>query len=274
MALDRNYMRSTVARRVFTLFVLAALLPVTVAGVWSLITVSRLLAEQAEEQLKDHAKTLGVSVYERLGMAEMTLKELARQYQIDHLHSGTPFGQQQFSAIAVLDDAGLTGIRGDLDSIPALSEEGLEHIASGLPLLLSQHSAEHFELLLLTAAGDNGEILVAQLLPEYIWGNSYYLPDQHQMCVLWNDRSPLYCSSEEMKLALTEAMPDSLAQDTDAPIHWRQNNRKLLGQTWQVALEPHFAHEPWVLLIGKADHEVLADVTDFRIVFVTVFLSA
>ena len=38
MTLDRNYMRSTVARRVFTLFLLAALLPVIVASVWSLIS--------------------------------------------------------------------------------------------------------------------------------------------------------------------------------------------------------------------------------------------
>ena len=164
MTLDRNYMRSTVARRVFTLFLLAALLPVIVAVVWSLITVSRLLTEQAEERLQDNAKTLGVSVYERLGMAEMTLKELAQQYEIDKIRSGTPIGQQQFGAIAILSDAGLTGIRGDLDSIPALSKQGLAHIASGLPLLLSQHTAADFELLLLTAAGDDGEILVAQLL--------------------------------------------------------------------------------------------------------------
>ncbi|MCZ6498997.1 MAG: EAL domain-containing protein [Gammaproteobacteria bacterium] len=274
MVFDRNYMRSTVARRMFMLFVLAALLPVVVAGVWSLITASRILTEQAEEQLKENAKTLGVSVYERLGMAEMTLKELAQQYQVDNISFGTHIGQQQFSAIAVLNDAGLTGIRGDLDSIPALSEENLEHIASGNPLLLSQRTAANFELLLLTAAGGSGEILVAQLLPDYIWGNSYYLPGQHQMCVLWSDRSPLYCSSEDMKLALTMAMPDSLDLDGDASIYWRQNDRKLLGQTWEVALERHFGHEPWVLLIGKPDHEVLANVTDFRVVFVTVFLAA
>ncbi len=94
MVFDRNYLRSTVARRVFTLFLLAALLPVIVAVVWSLITVSRLLTEQAEERLQDNAKTLGVSVYERLGMAEMTLKELAQQYQIDQSDSGTLIGQQ------------------------------------------------------------------------------------------------------------------------------------------------------------------------------------
>ncbi|MEE8108572.1 MAG: EAL domain-containing protein [Gammaproteobacteria bacterium] len=274
MTLDRNYMRSTVARRVFTLFLLAALLPVIVASVWSLITVSRLLTEQAEERLQDNAKTLGVSVYERLGMAEMTLKELAQQYEIDKIRSGTPIGQQQFGAIAILSDAGLTGIRGDLDSIPALSEQGLAHIASGLPLLLSRHAAADFELLLLTAAGDDGEILVARLLPDYIWGNSRYLTGQHQMCVLGSDRSPLYCSSADMELALTEAMPGSFAADGDASAHWRQNDRKLLGQTWQVELESHFGHEPWVLIIGRPDHEVLADVTDFRVVFVTIFLAA
>jgi len=274
MVFDRNYMRSTVARRVFTLFVLAALLPVIVAGVWSLITASRLLTEQAEEQLSESAKTLGVSVYERLGMAEMTLQEMAQKYQIEHIHPETPIGRQQFGALAVIADGGLTSIRGSFDKIPELDEAALEHIASGLPLLLSQRNEGQLRLLMLTSAGDTGEILMARLLAEYVWGNSYYLPSQHQMCVLWSDFNPLYCSSENMKLALGDVTRDRPLLDNEAPIHWRQNERKYLGKIWQISLEPHFGHEPWILLIGTPDHEVLANVTDFRVVFVTVFLAA
>ncbi|MCZ6560477.1 MAG: HAMP domain-containing protein, partial [Gammaproteobacteria bacterium] len=274
MVFDRNYMRSTVARRVFTLFVLAALLPVVVAGVWSLITASRLLTEQAEEQLKESAKTLGVSVYERLGMAEMTLQEMAQTYQLEHFYPGTPFGRQQFAALAVITDGGLTSIRGSFDKIPELDEAALEHIASGLPLLLSQGTEGQVELLMLTSAGDAGEILIARLLAEYVWGNSYYLPSKHQMCVLWNDFNPLYCSSENMQLALQDLTRDRPLQINDTPIHWRQNERKYLGKIWQISLEPHFGHKPWMLLIGTPDREVLANVNDFRVVFVTVFLAA
>jgi hypothetical protein len=77
MALRLQVFRSTVARRVFGLFVLAALIPVTATAMLALNHVSRVLTEIAEQQLRDASRSYGQLVFQRLVTADRALSRLS-----------------------------------------------------------------------------------------------------------------------------------------------------------------------------------------------------
>ena len=58
MKVDRTFLRSKVARRIFLLFITCALLPVTILAILSFQHVTRQLREQSEERLFQVATTV------------------------------------------------------------------------------------------------------------------------------------------------------------------------------------------------------------------------
>src|SRR5688500_9984981 len=77
MRLDPIFLRSRVAQRIFLLFILCALLPVTALAVISYVQETGHLQEQSERRLRYSTKAAAVSIYERLVLLEAELKMLA-----------------------------------------------------------------------------------------------------------------------------------------------------------------------------------------------------
>ena len=74
MKVDTTFLRSKVARRVFFLFILCALLPITVMAIISFGHVSQQLKEQSHKRLHQASKSVGMAVYERLLFLEAEMK--------------------------------------------------------------------------------------------------------------------------------------------------------------------------------------------------------
>src|SRR5210317_1165219 len=66
MKVDRTFLRSKVARRIFLLFITCALLPVTILAILSFQHVTRQLNEQSQERLHQAAGAMGMHLFERL----------------------------------------------------------------------------------------------------------------------------------------------------------------------------------------------------------------
>ena len=66
MKLDTSFLRSTVARRIFALFILCALLPIVALALISFSHVTTQLTDQSLERLRQASKAQGLSIYERL----------------------------------------------------------------------------------------------------------------------------------------------------------------------------------------------------------------
>ena len=58
-----------VARRIFTLFIICAILPVTVLALLSFINVRKQLNEQSRRLLSQESKTMVVYIYDRVDIA-------------------------------------------------------------------------------------------------------------------------------------------------------------------------------------------------------------
>ena len=66
MKVDRTFLRSKVARRIFLLFITCALLPVTILAILSFQHVTRQLNEQSQERLHQAAGAMRMHLFERL----------------------------------------------------------------------------------------------------------------------------------------------------------------------------------------------------------------
>ena len=69
-----SYLHSRVARRLFALFVLCALLPVSVLAAIAYFKVTHELQRQAYQRLRQTSKTAGLTVYERLTALDTDLQ--------------------------------------------------------------------------------------------------------------------------------------------------------------------------------------------------------
>ena len=60
MKLDYRFLRSKVARRIFLLFIVCAMVPITILGILSFWQVTNQLREQSLARLKESAKAYGM----------------------------------------------------------------------------------------------------------------------------------------------------------------------------------------------------------------------
>ncbi len=66
MQIERSFLSSRVARRIFFLFILCALLPVGALSLVSFSDVTGQLTQQAERRVRQESKAMGMAVYQRL----------------------------------------------------------------------------------------------------------------------------------------------------------------------------------------------------------------
>ena len=77
MTLDTSFLRSTVARRIFALFILCALLPIVALALVSFSHVTTQLTDQSLERLRQASKAQGLSIYERLWFVSARMRLVA-----------------------------------------------------------------------------------------------------------------------------------------------------------------------------------------------------
>jgi hypothetical protein len=128
--IEYAFLRSRVARRVFFLFILCALLPVGALSVVSLTDVTSQLTQQAERRVQQESKAMGMAIYQRLLLLEAGLQVISSQAQtIPARHADGVMSPARlsntpgFTGVARLsEDGDAELVLGEMRSIPSLSE--------------------------------------------------------------------------------------------------------------------------------------------------------
>ena len=77
MQIKFAFIKSKVAKRIFILFVIAAIIPVALIGVVSYHYVANLLIEQTHKHLTIESKSYGMAIFDRILVAESQLVGLS-----------------------------------------------------------------------------------------------------------------------------------------------------------------------------------------------------
>jgi diguanylate cyclase (GGDEF)-like protein len=245
-------LQSRVARRLFGLFLLAAMLPVALLGLFTYFQVRDHLLDQSQQELLHQSKNFGMSLVARLNRCAKELQRLAAQF------ADAPFAQDDagsdFSAFASMPS----------NSLP-LTHAQQRHLLHNQVLLWSTDS-DHYSMLV--RLPQQQRLLQGELRTQGLWrDDDLDLP----YCILGATAEVLYCSPELGK--------PQLSLPTDHPVHagvftWQTSHETYLVAYWQALLQASFANPGFTVVTLHAKTKTLAALNHFRKLFPTVLALA
>ena len=283
MRFDSTFLHSKLARRILWLFVLCALLPITVLALVSLRNVSAQLKEQSLRELHHVSRNEAMSIFERLSYLEANLRLAA--------FSLRDAGDTPAYPPSDVSNAPLSGLANRLDALEVVAPNGLHRTIFGnLPLhftftdqdLQALHSGRNIlstvpcdnphPCILLSQALDRDApapgILVAEIHSSYLW-DSQDLPEAMTLCVLDPAGHQLFCSG-----AAPDRFPYQVTHSFSGQFEWQGNGSDYLASYWNLPLRGSFSASHWTVIASEAKPDVLAPLMRFRNSFLLVFLLA
>jgi len=208
MKLDRAFLRSKVARRIFMLFIVCALLPIAALAIISFGHVTEQLNAQSQRRLHRASKAVALSIYERLLFLEAEMRMVASTLTTG---AGTPIqtpaqgsGEdltQRFTGLALVSDMGsYQVVFGRIEDPPEPTAGETQHISTGKTLVSSQYRPDLPSRMFMRMALDPQQptqgILLGEMNPQYLWGvgDENTLPPMTELCVLDHSITVLVCS--------------------------------------------------------------------------------
>jgi putative nucleotidyltransferase with HDIG domain len=288
MRIDRTFLRSKVARRIFALFVLCALLPIAALAALSFRQVTGQLDQQGRLRLRQAAKATGVAIFERLLFLQGQMKLIASGGAATRggtVGPGPSVGPGEdlrtwFKGLAIVTEAGhQVALFGHLEALPALSVAEREHLGSGKTLLSSRSSEDLAARIFMSLALDPQDlgrgILVGEINTTYLWDvdeENARLP-MTELCVLDRSNTVLFCSMKVSE-SFREQLARVLARSAIGQFEWTGPEGEFLASYWSLFLQPRFYLPKWTVVLNESKADVMAPMADFKWSFPLVVLLA
>lgn len=263
MKREFSLLRSVVARRIYGLFVVCALVPVCVLAVISLAQVSRTVKNDSMDRLRHTSRNAGMAVVEGLHIVETELGSLARTLshatEADIAAIGvrkTGDDERRFLGFTLFSGNG--AVRRTLGTPcppPLLSGDGRRHLAGGRALLFADPSGPGsgrlFMALSLRRQQAGDELLVAEINPAYLWTLvSHTLPPETELCVVDARGRPLFTSSPAPPAFLPRVM-SRLKSSSVGHFAWDGADQERLVSYWSAFLRPLYHLDSWTVVTSQ-----------------------
>jgi putative nucleotidyltransferase with HDIG domain len=274
LRLDTTYLHSRLARRIFWLFVVCALVPISALAVVSLLGVSSELQRDSRRRLNQSSHDEGMAIYERLVLLDANLRLITdSQGQNRPGESATAFSpnlQGHYRSLAIFRSDGTTQVlSGQTPLRFDLAPAERTHLDSG-KTLLSVRTCEDVQRCVylirgLRRAPSQQDLLVAEIEPAFLW-DAEGLPELVDICVLDHSGQLVYCSRKA---------PDGLSRYILRPsgeFEWTDVGQSYLAHYWQVPMKAGFLEEHWTVVASEARYDALSSLSNFRRSFVPMIL--
>jgi len=285
MRIDATFLRSRVARRIFALFVLCALLPIAALAIISFTQVSGVLQRQSQERLRQLTKATGTALFERLLVLESQLRVLALALA-SHAAGGGPTLQVveelrvRFRGVALRVATGREEpITGTVTNPPDLGEAQIAHLRAGKSVVALQRggaqSARIFVARALAPPDLARGVLVGEADPTYVFdaGDDSTLPSGMDLCVVEQPAEVLYCSPG-VPATFPAVAASRVSGSALGRFEWDGEGGSYLVSYWSLFLLPEFGAPNWTVVLAVPKRSALAPLTEFAKTFPLVVLLA
>ncbi len=201
MRVDTRLFHSILARRFFALFVISALVPIAILAAVAYWHVSKELLEQSRERLQHAAKSMTLSVAERLHFLEAELGMAAQS--LPGGETGSRLQELFDGLLVVSSDGEATTVYGEVPEPPELTEDQLDHLELGKTLLRSlggEDGSPTIQVMerLLDPSNPQSGVISGVISPVYLWGTEgqNVLPYGIDLCAYDDARRLIYGSFE------------------------------------------------------------------------------
>jgi HD-GYP domain-containing protein (c-di-GMP phosphodiesterase class II)/HAMP domain-containing protein len=281
-----GFLRSKVARRIFLLFVLCALMPVSLLAVLSLSHVTKQLHRQTLRRLHHECKAAGLTIIERLFFLETDLKMLVSNHQKGKEGPETlltdevrkRLGERFQSLVLVNDGYGVHPLLGispfSLDMTERMTDQERLHIAAGKSLVRIRPkeggSAELFMIRAVTPARPNGGLLVGEIHSDYLWGGEGFVYPETELFVL-DQAGPVLFTTLTEGLPLEPLQQSMQENPASGQFSWGAREGEYLAG-YRTLFMLHDFLVSWVLVRSQSKTDILEPIQDFKKIFPLVIL--
>lgn len=210
MRIEGTFLRSAVARRVFFMFMLSAVVPAAIMAALSYSHVRGVDTEYAQRQLAQAGSAHARALYDRLLGAHFILNANAAQIRASHKEAdANPVALQRAfrqTYLVTHDDVSLHFGPPLGDRPPRIDSRAAAHLAKGKAALLLPGPAGASPWLAVSIDPTQAirGMLVAELDPAYLWGDREEMSYSTDICVLAEGAVSLYCSNDKVRLTAAE----------------------------------------------------------------------
>jgi putative nucleotidyltransferase with HDIG domain len=284
MKFTADFLRSKVARRFFLLFICCALLPMVALTIVAFNQVTRQLAVQSHKRLQEETKTYGMSVYERLLLLDTDMEVLTAHARIAGAQSNAAdhFGErlrQRFHAINRFSSReGFTPIIGGrMVAAPELVPVERENLDKGKTVIVAQPQADQparlFIIKPFQTDAEGQHLLYGEIIPAYVWGIGFenFLPSQTELFVL-DMTKKILISSHPAPEDLAQKVTFRQEGEVSRQFEYQRDSATYLAGYWSIFLKSRFFAQPWTVVLGQSQTEVLAPLNHFKKIFPLVML--
>ncbi|ULA61132.1 MAG: Histidine kinase [Nitrospira sp.] len=279
MQIEWYFLHSRVARRVFFLFILCALLPVAVLSLVALEDVTGQLTQQSERRVRQESKAMGMAVYQRLLLLEAELLSISRQPRATTSHlagdaipvpplPSTP----GFTGMARLSADGTADVfLGEMPAIPSLSQARWTVLRQQKTVLVSTEDTGVRRIFLAHLHDSSEEAVLAEIRQEYVWDSvgSMSLPKDMFLCVFGAPTEVLFCSQPLSEPLQTEWIKER-ATGRASVFEWRDAEDSYIAASWEIPLRFQFSATPWTVVLSESQRYAFEPLTTFRKRFIPI----
>ena len=269
-----SFVNSKVGRRIFLLFVLCALLPVSLMALVSLQRVSARLNLESHERLRQVGKNAGMTVLEGLYLLQSELESTTIPAGVSSWKpapGGTAGQDRRFKSFRVLKSAAGETTAG---GIGQLSPAARSHLAEGNTLILAGRQQKAGDPILLATISNRslpaGGLLLGEVNPDYLWTMVHFtLPPGINVCVLGPSGQPIY-SSLSLTPALLSGVSAKLGRSPTGQFEWQREHEDYLVNYWSAFMKPAFLCDAWTVVAVQSRQESLGPARSFLTTFLLV----
>ena len=277
MRIDRAFLTSKVARRIFLLFLLCALLPLVILAVVTSNAVDSQLSEQAIKRLNQNCKVKGLEIYNNLRALEAELKMFASslreesglKYRPNHYSSskGKSGGFKNLTLIS--QEQKEVYLREGFPQGFKLTPDELDHMRTGRSLLMVRQGAKDPPKILMAGLmrinQSQESLILGEVEPNYVWGmeSEDDLIADMPMVVLGPKNEILLSLPRDHQTGkdIVNAISTFPGAGT---IEYDFKGERFLTGYWRLFLKYHFFMPGWTIVMSQAQSTVLAPVAYFK----------
>lgn len=265
MRIEPAFLQNKVARRVFTLFVVSAVVPVVITVLLAVGQLSGPLEQSGYRELANTGKSYGMSVFERLhtlegATAAMAAELAARRPLKDVIQVGA---RLHFQSIRM-------ARRADLVLLSPAVRRRLERGAMAIAIVPAGVAEARVSLLRRLDPKRPGlGTLIAEPDPAYLWGERDALPYLTDICVLDPDGRALFCS-HPVPAAIRVAFQTRAADEPR--LAWHDAGQELAASYWTLFLDGSFGTPSWTVIASRPKAALRAPLERFWAVILPVLV--
>ena len=268
MRVELTFLRSKVARRIFGLFIISTLVPVSLLAFFSYGQINTLTNKSVQKHLKQEAKRYGGALHTRLGLLDDSLAQIAATAPLKIFDAKTSPKRfySYFAGVGVVENfSKVRMLWGDRIDAPSLSDLEKKFLNSGKALLLTRQNlnlpSPVYMLRNVTLAGFESIVLVAHINSSFLWGERDVFDLRLGFCVLNENGIGLFCSEPNLGEILVPALSQSKKTDS------LQNEGELFVNSWGLYLKSSYFVQKMSIVFSQSKSEALAPLNIFKTVF-------